>query len=939
MTIKHAPVFLSLALFLVLGACQPEPYLRVSPSSLSFSEEGGTQTVQVSANYAWTVNVSGKGVSVSPSSGEGDGSVTVTVSPTNEPEPVTANLVFFSEGLSASVEIHQAARNTIMVGNVAKIPSEGGTFEVPVQYNTDFTVEVESAAQSWIRFVETKALTSGKLVFDIAENVQTDPRTGKVTVKDKSGKADPITITLVQEEKKVIEVGDVTKIATEGGTYEVKIEYNTEFSVEVEESAQEWIQFVETKALTSGRLVFFFKANETPDARSGKVTIRDNSGKVEPIVLTFVQEEKKVIEVGDVTEIPAEGGTFEVEIAYNTEFSVEVEKSAQSWISFVETKALTSGQLVFVFAENEKPDARTGKVTIKDKSGKVEAITLTFVQAEKKVIQVGEVTEIAAEGGTYEVEIAYNTEFSVEVEASAQSWISFVETKALTSGRMVFVFEENTSTDSRTGKVTIRDNSGKVDPIILTFVQAEKKVIEVGDVTEIPAEGGTYEVEIAYNTEFSVEVEKSAQSWITFVETKALTSGQLVFVFAENEKPDVRTGKVTIKDKSGKVEAITLTFVQAEKKVIEVGEVTEIPQEGGTYEVEIAYNTEFSVEVEASAQYWISFVETKALTSGRLVFVFEENGEADKRTGLVTITDNNGKAEPITLTFVQEGTEPYFRVVCPEAESLGYEAGELTVVIEHNVGFSAYSWRDGASEVFDLDAMSSTWERHKCTLTIPYSRNTTRNVRFARVIFFGGEQNSVTYEFSYSDTLNVYQQPVTIIASDREAFVPAAASEFSFRVAEDKTDNYRVEYDANWIELVKSQGKEGGAEYRWKTKENTGTGMRETQIRVFLNGFDEPDIFHVYQEGAELSVSVTYSGKKQVKAPSYYGPFPEKGTIWWGDGDSMAYSGGASHTYSTTGSHTVTVSTKYMHLIERAEVTDLEDGMHIDFSKMRNHNE
>ena len=848
MKITHAPVLFSLILLLILGACQPEPYLRVSPSSLSFSEEGGTQTVQVSANYAWTVNVSGKGVSVSPSSGEGDGSVTVTVSPTNEPEPVTANLVFFSEGLSSSVELHQAARNTIMVGNVAKIPSEGGIFEVPVQYNTDFTVEVESDAKSWISFVETKALTSGKLVFDVEENVQTDPRTGKVTVKDKSGKADPITITLVQEEKKVIEVGDVTKIATEGGTYEVKIEYNTEFSVEVEESAQEWIQFVETKALTSGRLVFFFKANETPDARSGKVTIRDKSGKVEPIVLTFVQEEKKVIEVGDVTEIPAEGGTFEVKIAYNTEFSVEVEKSAQSWISFVETKALTSGQLVFVFAENEKPDARTGKVTIKDKSGKVEAITLTFVQAEKKVIQVGDVTEIAAEGGTYEVKIEYNTEFSVEVE-------------------------------------------------------------------------------------------KSAQSWITFVETKALTSGQLVFVFAENEKTDARTGKVTIKDKSGKVEAITLTFVQAEKKVIEVGEVTEIPQEGGTFEVEIQYNTEFTVEIEYAARSWISFVETKALTSGRLVFVFEENGDADKRSGQVTITDNNGKAEPITLTFVQEGTEPYFRVVCPEAESLGYEAGELTVVIEHNVGFSAYSWRDGASEVFDLDAMSSTWERHKCTLTIPYSRNTTRNVRFARVIFFGGEQNSVTYEFSYSDTLNVYQQPVTIIASDREVFVPAAASEFSFRVVENKTDNYRVEYDADWIELVKSQGKEGGAEYRWKTKENTGTGMRETQIRVFLNGFDEPDIFHVYQEGAELSVSVTYSGKKQVKAPSYYGPFPEKGTIWWGDGDSMAYSGGASHTYSTTGSHTVTVSTKYMHLIERAEVTDLEDGMHIDFSKMRNHNE
>ena len=759
MTLKHVPVFLSLALLLLLNACKPEPYLKVSPSSLSFSEDGGTQTVQVSANYSWTANVSGTGFSVSPSSGDGDASVTVTAAPTDNPDPVSVKLVFFCEGLSESVELRQEARSTIMIGNVAKIPSDGGVFEVPVQYNTDFSVEVESSAQSWISFVETKALTSGKLVFSVEENKSTDPRTGKVTVKDKSGKVAPVTITLVQEEKKVIEVGDVT--------------------------------------------------------------------------------------------------------------------------------------------------------------------------------------EIPAEGGTYEVEIAYNTDFSVEVEESAKDWISFVETKALTSGRMVFVFKENTSPDPRSGKVTIKDKSGKVDPITLTFVQVEKKIIEVGDVTEIPAEGGTFEVEIAYNTEFSVVVEKSAQSWISFVETKALTSGQLVFVFEANEKPDSRTGKVTVKDKSGKVEPITLTFVQKEKKVIEVGDVTEIPQEGGTFEVEIQYNTDFRVEVDYTAQSWITFVETKALTSGRLVFVFEENQAAETRTGTVKILDNDGKVDPITLTFIQAGSEPYFRVVCPEAASLSYEAGELQISIEQNVEWYGYGydWRDDAQEMFDFGSIRFEWEtQYCCKMTIPFSRNNTRKVRTASIMFYGGE--FINGNYTYSDTLHVYQQPVTIIASEREVFIPYVASQFSFRVVEDKTDNYRVECDADWIELVNGQEKKGGAEYRWKAKANTGSGMREAQIKVYLTGFDEPDILNVYQEGSELSVSVTYSEKrKQVKAPAIYGSFAEKSTIWWGDGDSMPYSGGASHTFSSSGSHTISVTTNYMHYIERAEVTDLENGMHIDFSKMRDQNE
>ena len=39
-----------------------------------------------------------------------------------------------------------------------------------IRYNADFTVEVESAARSWITFVKTKALTNGILEFQFAAN-------------------------------------------------------------------------------------------------------------------------------------------------------------------------------------------------------------------------------------------------------------------------------------------------------------------------------------------------------------------------------------------------------------------------------------------------------------------------------------------------------------------------------------------------------------------------------------------------------------------------------------------------------------------------------------------------------------------------------------------------------------------------------------------------
>ena len=218
--------------------------------------------------------------------------------------------------------------------------------------------------------------------------------------------------------------------------------------------------------------------------------------------------------------------------------------------------------------------------------------------------------------------------------------------------------------------MTVKDKSGKVSDIILTFVQEEKKVITVGDVMEIPVEGGTFAVDIQYNTDFDVVVESAAQSWIHFVAVRALTSGKLEFSFDANPKTDPRQGNVTVKDKSGKVAPITLTFVQEEKKVIAVGDGLAIPAEGGTFAVDVQYNTDVVVEVESAAQSWIHFVAVRALTSGKLEFSFTENPSTAPREGKVTVKDKNGRVEPVTLTFVQEENAPFIDFKDPEVKAI-----------------------------------------------------------------------------------------------------------------------------------------------------------------------------------------------------------------------------------------------------------------------------
>ena len=132
-----------------------------------------------------------------------------------------------------------------------------------------------------------------------AADVATVDGSGKVTAV-KAGSA-TVTVTTadgsktascsvtVTEEAKIVITGNTAKAPAQGGTAEFPIKYNTSYTIEIEQSAREWLHFVETKAMQSGTLVFSVDAN-TGDTRTGKATLKADDGKIEPITLTFEQD-------------------------------------------------------------------------------------------------------------------------------------------------------------------------------------------------------------------------------------------------------------------------------------------------------------------------------------------------------------------------------------------------------------------------------------------------------------------------------------------------------------------------------------------------------------------------------------------------------------------------------------------------------------------------
>ena len=206
--------FLAILGLILTQACKPdqpsEATLSVNPKSLSFAAEGGTQTISVTPGQAWTASVTGAGFSISPFSGKGNGTVTVTAAATTSTESVSGSVTFKSESLSATVSLSQAGKTPVeapvlKVGEPNTVPAEGGTVLLPVEYNTDYTVEVEASAQSWITIIRTRAVSNGQIELSIAKN-DGNERTGKVTVTDKSGSIAPIEVTIVQPQNDIVAI-------------------------------------------------------------------------------------------------------------------------------------------------------------------------------------------------------------------------------------------------------------------------------------------------------------------------------------------------------------------------------------------------------------------------------------------------------------------------------------------------------------------------------------------------------------------------------------------------------------------------------------------------------------------------------------------------------------------------------------------------------------
>lgn len=199
---------LLLGVNMALVSCQKAPYLTLNgQKSITFIDDGGTETISFTCNRVWSVKSSESWLKVSLSQGEANEegvSVTITCDANTTYDPRTATITITSEGFVETVSVSQDTNYGLFTSpNTFELTNAAQNIEIEVQANVEYTVAIDEACKDWISQVGTKALSSDKLIFSIAANERYEDREGKITIREAcfaSSSVQPQIITVKQSQ-------------------------------------------------------------------------------------------------------------------------------------------------------------------------------------------------------------------------------------------------------------------------------------------------------------------------------------------------------------------------------------------------------------------------------------------------------------------------------------------------------------------------------------------------------------------------------------------------------------------------------------------------------------------------------------------------------------------------------------------------------------------
>lgn len=432
--------------------------ITASSETLMFEASAGEKHVEVSAEADWTASTSYSWIEVSPAAGAaGTSSLQVSVIPNTSTDERTGYVVL-AIGSKQRIQIPVRQRGLYIEADTLAhdFGAAGERQALQIRSNTDWQI---SSLPSWVKVDRDNGSGNAEIQVTAEENPYTTARSGQFVVSQPG-----LSLQVVVEVRQVGKTFDVAAatlyFGQKSGSQTLDITTDGTWRATTE---ADWIQIAPSSATGNSVLSVSVSANDTETERSGEIVITMANASA---TIAVVQKGKYFTIDNPSLAFASHSGQLVVSLATNVAWTARIEEGID-WLSVTPASGDSLAEVTVTAADNPSVLDRTAHVYF-DVLGR----SVDLVVTQRGRYLTVDATELLfyAKGGTSEV-VTVSTDGDFTVSTS-DSWFTITRS----GGTFTVTAEENTTSESRTGYITLTltDLAEETYSLKLSVIQLNK---------------------------------------------------------------------------------------------------------------------------------------------------------------------------------------------------------------------------------------------------------------------------------------------------------------------------------------------------------------------------------------------------------------------------------------------------------------------------------
>ena len=216
--------------------------------------------------------------------------------------------------------------------------------------NQEWTASfLNERAKEWCSIpFESGQRGSYTLKISVAPNDDYEERSASIILSCKDLQR-TVVVTQKQRDALLLSPGRV-EIPQAGGRFTIEVKANVDYQLTIPNYS--WLHGVDTKGLVTTTRTIAVDPNPNVDPRQGFVTVSSSLGSEEVVVYQAGEDPAIVLSTKEV-EMPAEGGTFDVQLTSNLDVEIVALPDGCDWVEEIQTKTMSTHTYYYAVAPND----------------------------------------------------------------------------------------------------------------------------------------------------------------------------------------------------------------------------------------------------------------------------------------------------------------------------------------------------------------------------------------------------------------------------------------------------------------------------------------------------------------------------------------------------------------------------------------------------------